>query len=211
MALYITLAFIVSKGERPVFHNGSTDGCAKDVVDVLGGDVGCAAVALCLLCKEVICLPEIRSVVFVDSAVDIVGATSGDKCGLRARRASLLRSRVACGHAKLGNSILRDAQDGIERGSAVDVIHIHSIQGHVALVGAATIHRAAARVICEVCRAWPQIDDAGLKSQQRSGVSGNSGQVFHLLCVKCVAQGRVCGVQQWFHISGHCHFRGGRR
>src|SRR5215469_12801151 len=88
--------------------------------------------------------------VLIDCSVEPVGARLGYHADLRTRRAAGIGVGVTCYHAKLFDGILCGAKNASERKTIHLIIVVNTIEGHVALVGPASVDRAAAAVACSV-------------------------------------------------------------
>src|SRR5262249_45984193 len=98
-----------------VTHQGSARHAGAVIEPVVGGEVGIA-------------------VEFVERSVKLVGTALGDQRNLAARGTPLIRAYTGNRRSKLLHGVERYRQDGVETGSALLIVHIHTIEHDVVLV-----------------------------------------------------------------------------
>src|SRR5262249_43870238 len=134
-----------------------------------------------------------------------VGSSLGYEAHLRAAAPPLLGIRVGSDNAELLDRIEGHPKDGLERLSALLIVHINAIKRDVCLVGLAAIDRAIAKVGRVALGIHvPNEGDARLKAEQAGDVSSFERQLCDLLGCEGIADCRILLVKLHFS-SGYSH------
>src|SRR5207302_9543074 len=132
------LRFIRAKEKDPVFYDGTADSASKGIADQLSGTVGKTRLDLRALVKPVVGGGNSRAIVFVERAVEIVGAALGHQIYLRAGRAAAIGIGLAGDDAKFLQGIQSGAQRALKREAESLIVVVNPIQGNVGLIAAGT-------------------------------------------------------------------------
>ena len=186
----------MAKKKRRFFQIGPADGGSEDVADEFRRLVGLAVLQLRLLDEVIVGAGDGVAVVFVERAVEIVGAALGDESDLSAGGTAAIGVVVGGGDAKFLHGVEGDGEHGSEGVAAGLVIDVDAIESDVALVAARAVDRAAAaiEVLVDV-GAVAGVGDAGLKREEIRDVAGFDGQLLDLVLVEGGAQRGVGGIE----------------
>ena len=188
-------ALIVGEEEELVLQDGTAEIAAEDVADQFAWTIWETAVKLGLLVEEVVGDRDGRAVVFVDCTMELVGAGLGDEADLRAGGAAGVCVGVAGGDAKLFNRILGLAKHA-GKGKAVDlVVVVDTVDGDVALVGAAAVDCAAAAILQGGITRRGEINYTRLQREDIGYVAGFAWECLNRGVVGRAAERGVGGVE----------------
>src|SRR5579859_2515450 len=208
------------KEKYPIFLDGTTDKCSVRVAKQEGRAVGKAALNLRGLDEPVV-PGKGGTVILVGAAVPIVSSALGHQSDLPTRGTARIRVRVGCCHPEFLKRIQRNTDGSLQPAGSLIVV-IGAVEGHVGLVAAAAVHRAATAIGVEAALRGA-VDlvhvvagerDAGLEGQDAGGLATFKGQSLNLLGIKDVPHRGVIGVDQGggsVDLDGfytRCHLKG---
>ena len=127
------------------------------------------------------------AVVLICRTMKIVGAGLGYQRHLRPGGAPGISVGVGGRDPELLHRIEGHGQDGGEGIAVHLVVHIHAVEGHVGLVAARAVHRAAAGIHIAVdIRAVSSVGDTRLQAKQVGNVPAFQRKVLYLALVESV-------------------------
>ncbi len=172
---------VIYEKEQLILEDRAAGIHTKVVANKLGRHIRQAAAQLGFFVEPVVCDGKRGSVIPVRCTVKLVGPGLGHHVHLGSGRAPLIRRGKTGGDAKLFDGVLSLAQDARECIAIHLVIVVNAVHGDVALIGPASVDRAAAGIVRKRRIDGPagvgtEVKNAGLQSQQIRDISTFAGQ-----------------------------------